>query len=183
HGDYSDLLSLIELAGQCGAAGIGVNPLHAQFDDRPEEPSPYSPNSRLFLNPLYIDVAAVEGFIGAEGLASDAARSRGDTAIDYFGVTRLKQRGLRLAYQSFRRTADPTRRADFEAFRQARNPMLVRFASFEVLRRRLAGPWWEWPAKWRTPDDASLRKLRAEAGGDSGVIVYVPWVAHPPVTS
>src|SRR5262249_44854289 len=63
HGDYSDLLSLIELAGECGAAGIGVNPLHAQFDDRPGEPRPYPPHSRPVLHPLSSPVPAAEGFI------------------------------------------------------------------------------------------------------------------------
>src|SRR3977135_1607522 len=65
HGDFSDLLALVELAGRVGAGGIGVNPLHALFDDRPGEPSPYSPTSRLFLNPLYIDVEANAEFSAA----------------------------------------------------------------------------------------------------------------------
>ena len=55
-GDFTDLASLIELADHLGADGIGLNPLHALFDDRPGDCSPYSPNSRLFLNALYIDV-------------------------------------------------------------------------------------------------------------------------------
>ena len=59
HGDFSDLITLIDLAADVGASGIGLNPLHALFDDRAHEASPYFPNSRLFLNPLYIDVAAV----------------------------------------------------------------------------------------------------------------------------
>ena len=58
-GDFSDLEGLIELAGQLGADGVGLNPLHALFDDRPGDCSPYSPNSRLFLNPLYIDVEKI----------------------------------------------------------------------------------------------------------------------------
>ena len=53
HGDFSDLLGLIDLAVDLGASGIGLNPLHALFDDRAELASPYSPNTRLFLNPLY----------------------------------------------------------------------------------------------------------------------------------
>jgi 4-alpha-glucanotransferase len=51
-GDFGDLEGLIELARQLGADGVGLNPLHALFDDRPDDCSPYSPNSRLFLNAL-----------------------------------------------------------------------------------------------------------------------------------
>ena len=61
-GDFTDLEGLIELAAELGADGIGLNPLHALFDDRPGDCSPYSPNSRLFLNALYIDVEKVPGY-------------------------------------------------------------------------------------------------------------------------
>ena len=50
-GDFTDLEGLIELAASLGADGVGLNPLHALFDDRPGDCSPYSPNSRLFLEP------------------------------------------------------------------------------------------------------------------------------------
>jgi len=52
HGDFTDLLGLVRIAAEIGAAGVGLNPLHALFDDRADDASPYSPNSRLFLNPL-----------------------------------------------------------------------------------------------------------------------------------
>src|SRR5438034_8194712 len=61
-GDFTDLQRLIELAHHLGADGVGLNPLHALFDDRPGDCSPYSPNSRLFLNPLYIDVERLPEF-------------------------------------------------------------------------------------------------------------------------
>ena len=61
-GDFTDLASLIELADHLGADGVGLNPLHALFDDRPGDCSPYSPNSRLFLNALYIDVEKLPEF-------------------------------------------------------------------------------------------------------------------------
>src|SRR5207253_5131698 len=61
-GDFSDLHRLIEFAAQLGADGVGLNPLHLLCDDRPADRSPYSPNSRLFLNPLYIDVERIPGF-------------------------------------------------------------------------------------------------------------------------
>ncbi len=39
-GDFTDLASLIELADHLGADGVGLNPLHALFDDRPGDCSP-----------------------------------------------------------------------------------------------------------------------------------------------
>ncbi len=64
-GDFTDLEALIELADHLGADGVGLNPLHALFDDRPGDCSPYSPNSRLFLNALYIDVEKLPGVLPA----------------------------------------------------------------------------------------------------------------------
>src|SRR6478672_1125301 len=61
-GAFTDLLGLIKLADHLGADGVGLNPLHALFDDRPGDCSPYSPNSRLFLNALYIDVEKLPEF-------------------------------------------------------------------------------------------------------------------------
>ena len=90
HGDFSDLLALIDLAADLGASGIGLNPLHALFDDRAHEASPYFPNSRLFLNPLYIDVGAVPEFAGwsAAGLAEEIERLRDNSIVDYHGVAK-----------------------------------------------------------------------------------------------
>src|SRR5437763_1631519 len=69
--DFTALAHLIELAARLGAGGIGLKPLHALFDARPSDCSPYSPNSRLFLNALYVDVEQVPGF-SADTLAGDA---------------------------------------------------------------------------------------------------------------
>ena len=90
-GDFTDLEALIELAGQLGADGVGLNPLHALFDDRPGDCSPYSPNSRLFLNPLYIDVARLPG--GTADDDDDLARLRASDVVDYAAVDRTEMAG------------------------------------------------------------------------------------------
>src|SRR5205085_1391137 len=115
HGDFSDLLGLLELAVGLGAAGVGLNPLHALFIDEPERASPYSPNSRLFLNPLYIDVEAVPEFVGPAqaGLTQEIARLRGAATVNYAGVAAAKLLALRLAFQTFRDRASAHRRKDF----------------------------------------------------------------------
>src|SRR5262249_61821330 len=83
-GDFSVLAALVDLAADVGAAGVGLNPLHALFEDRAADASPYAPNSRLFLNPLYIDVDAIPEFPGlqAAGLEEEGERLRRRGIVD-----------------------------------------------------------------------------------------------------
>ena len=172
-GDFTDLKSLIELASQLGADGIGLNPLHALFDDRPTDCSPYAPNSRLFLNPLYIDVEAIPEHRG-DADHEALARLRKSANVDYAGVAELKWPALRSAFESFKASASAERRQRFEQFRVERGALLAHFACFEALRHRLKGPWWEWPAEWRQPDEAKLAGLRN--GSDRSEIEFVEFV-------
>ncbi|HXL31263.1 MAG TPA: 4-alpha-glucanotransferase [Bradyrhizobium sp.] len=175
-GDFTDLAGLIELAGHLGADGVGLNPLHALFDDRPADCSPYSPNSRLFLNSLYIDVEKLPEFQRGVFATSgkDIARLRASDTVDYIGVAELKWRALRLAFETFKADANNARRQDFEKFRAERAPLLSRFACFEVLRHKFNKPWWEWPEEWRKPDDVKFARLRA--GTDATEIEFVEFV-------
>jgi 4-alpha-glucanotransferase len=177
-GDFTDLEALIELAGHLGADGVGLNPLHALFDDRPGDCSPYSPNSRLFLNALYIDVEKTPGFQPGEAAGSAAARLRTGDMVDYKGVAELKWRALRAAFETFRAHPAAGRNRDFDAFRAERAPLLSRFACFEVLRHKFNKPWWKWPEQWRQPDEAQCAELRR--GPDAAkveFIEFVQWVA------
>ena len=176
-GDFTDLEGLIDLAGQLGADGVGLNPLHALFDDRPADCSPYSPNSRLFLNALYIDV---EKLPGSRSGADDSvlARLRNGDIVDYAGVAAVKWRALRSAFDAFTADPDDMRRRDFEQFRKQRAPLLQRFACFEVLRHKFKTPWWEWPQAWRQPDEAACAELRRGRDRDAIEFVeFVQWVA------
>jgi 4-alpha-glucanotransferase len=178
HGDFTDLIDLVELAAALGACGIALNPLHALFDDRAEAASPYSPNSRLFLNPLYIDVEAIPEFSGlaAAGLEREVAELSQRELVDYAGVARAKTRALALAYEKFR-GADAARRAAFESFRRERGPVLARFACFEFLRRQFGTPWPQWPPQWRNPTAAALAALRDREGEAIAYLEFVQWVA------
>jgi len=177
-GDFTDLAALLKLAAQLGADGVGLNPLHALFDDKPADCSPYSPNSRLFLNALYIDVEKIPEFEAGTKAGKAAARLREGHIVDYKDVAELKWRALRTAFEKFRAKPGAGRREDFDAFRAERAPLLLRFACFEVLRHKFDLPWWEWPAAWRSPDDGKCAELRR---GDDAVeiefVEFVQWTA------
>jgi 4-alpha-glucanotransferase len=177
-GDFTDLEGLIELADQLGADGVGLNPLHALFADRPADCSPYSPNSRLFLNPLYIDVEKLPGFQRAFESKGTIALLRASATVDYAGVAKVKWRALHFAFEAFKTGRRGERRQDFDRFRAERGPLLSRFACFEVLRHKFNTPWWEWPEPWRQPDAARCAALRQ--GPDKAEIEFfefVQWVA------
>ena len=173
-GDFTDLHALLELAAQLGADGVGLNPLHALFDDRPADCSPYSPNSRLFLNALYIDVEKIPEFRPGAEIRRLAARLREGRIVDYKGVAELKWRALRTAFEKFKAQPAAGRKEDFDAFRAEHAPLLSRFACFEVLRHKFDQPWWEWPVAWREPIDAKCAELRL--GADAAGIEFVEFV-------
>lgn len=175
-GDFTDLDRLLELAARLGAEGVGLNPLHVLFDDRPTDCSPYSPNSRLFLNPLYIDVEKIAEF-SADMVAGDAdtlARLRQAAVVDYIAVAELKWRALRSTFAAFKSRPDAKRSQAFAKFRAAHGVTLSRFACFEVLRHKFNCAWWDWPSEWQQPDDARLAELHA--GPDAPEIEFVKFV-------
>jgi (1->4)-alpha-D-glucan 1-alpha-D-glucosylmutase len=109
-GDFTDCLTLIESAHALGAGILGVNPLHAPFLARPQRASPYAASSRLFLNPLCLDVERVADFAECPAararVASAAFQERLQQArvaprVEYTAVAGCKLEILELLYASF----------------------------------------------------------------------------------
>ena len=178
-GDFTDLKNLMRIAGQRGAAGIGLNPLHAISLDDPGMISPYSPTSRLFLNTLYIDVEAAPEFPGlaAAGLAEEVKRLRASEFVDYAGVIAAKLKGLRLAYEAFREHGSRERREDFAAFKNERALTLGGFAAFTTLHRKFGPPWWNWPPEWRNPTAEKIDELWRIEAVEMNFHAYMQWLA------
>jgi len=177
-GDFTDLEELIRLASGLGADGIGLNPLHALFDDRPGDCSPYSPNSRLFLNALYIDVEKLPEYRPDSKTRDALAQLRSSDVVDYVGVAALKWPALRAAFAAFKIDAKRDRQQDFDTFRAERGALLSHFACFEALRHKFRTPWWEWPAEWRQPDEARCAALRqGEDANEIEFVEFVQWTA------
>jgi 4-alpha-glucanotransferase len=180
HGDFGDLADLIETVAPLGCAAIGLNPLHALFSDRAEDASPYSPSTRQFLNPLYIDLNAVDEFPGlaALGLEAQVSDLRAADMVQYTGVARAKIAALRACYARFRDAPDARQRG-FEGFQNEQGEDLVRFAAFEVLRQRFGGrAWWEWPEDWQRPGKPQIAELCARHADELDFQMYLQWLAE-----
>jgi 4-alpha-glucanotransferase len=163
-GDFTDLSTLMDWAGAHGASMVGVNPLHALFLDAPQDASPYSPCSRLFLNPLYLDVTKIPDFAEsdeARTLASSSAdfatvrAGRVSDIVDYPAVTAIKLAVLERLYQNFRMShseeSDVRRRA-FHVFVAKVGSDLHHFAMFQMLTERFGThDWTAWPQSYQKP--------------------------------
>jgi 4-alpha-glucanotransferase len=154
-GDFSDLARLGASTGKAGGSAIALNPFHALFPDRPEDASPYSPSSRLFLNPLYIDIdAEISARKSAEidELAKSSSRLRASDLIDYTGVSRAKQAALEMLFARFKQQSEPSEFADFVS---EQGEALENFALFSALAEQHGLPWQYWPLNLRRPDSAA----------------------------
>src|SRR5205085_4691251 len=135
---------------------------------------------RQFLNPRCSDVEAVAEFPGlrAAGLEAEIAALRRRDLVDYRAVIAAKEKGLRLAYEVFRRSARGSRTDEFDAFRRSRGALLMQFACFESMRSQFARPWPQWPAEWRTPSENYLKRLRMAKEEAVAYFEFVQWIAH-----
>jgi 4-alpha-glucanotransferase len=173
-GDFSDLADLGALSAARGADYILVNPLHAAEPGPPVQPSPYSPSTRRFFNPLYIRIEAIPELAYLkprkravveklhEGVS---ALNKEGTRLDRDTVYAAKLQALELLYHARR---SPARQAAFEEFCRTSGSGLDDFALWSALREDLpAGdPFWSDPASaLGTPQTEALREKLADRIG------------------
>ncbi|MEE1613574.1 malto-oligosyltrehalose synthase [Microvirga sp. CF3016] len=185
-GDYSDVALFAEDVGRLGGAFLGLSPVHALFASDRSKISPYSPSSRLFLEPLYIDPTRVEGFAesGARRWLEDPdmqerlARLRSAPLIDYAAVWTIKRPLLDALWRHFLGSgAHPA----FEAFRRAGGEALEAHATFEALSEHLRqqGRFWvgEWPEEYRSVHSVAVRRFRLDHAERVAFHVWLQWLA------
>ncbi|AQP98472.1 4-alpha-glucanotransferase [Pseudoalteromonas aliena] len=122
-GDFSDLLALTHLCSAQNMDYILLNPLHLLFADMPQRASPYSPNSRALLNPLYIAIDLCDDaknnlelntLMQSEDLIS--LMQSNEKFINYENVSCIKYRLFKTLYNHFEKTACHERRQAFTDF-------------------------------------------------------------------
>jgi 4-alpha-glucanotransferase len=152
-GDLGDLRQLAKWSRELGAGVIVINPLHASAPTRPQQPSPYSPTSRLWRNINYLRVADVPGADAlADELAAVAAtgRSLNDLErIDRDAVHALKIEALERLFARFQKNGRDRHR--IEAWVRRQGDALHRFAVWSALAERHGPDWTGWPTAFRHP--------------------------------
>ncbi|GDY28673.1 4-alpha-glucanotransferase [Gandjariella thermophila] len=152
-GDLADLRELARWSGRrLGAGALLVNPLHAVTPVLPVEPSPYSPSSRRFANPLYLRIEDTAEYAAADPdtrRAVDALRPhRLADRVEYDRVWWAKRRALELLRPA---GIDLPDRAD-----------LLDFATFCALAERYGPRWRDWPPPLRHPGSPAVAEARAQ---------------------
>ncbi len=181
-GNYSDLAQTAFILGKNGAGLIGVNPLHANWNDLPESASPYSPDCRMFFNYIYLDVTAVEEFkkypeiqeyYNSPAVQEKIARNRRKSFVDYTTTQELVDDILMRCYEKFRSPNDSEDRNSedrnlFDVFCDSQGEVLEKFATFHALSRHFAKQnprplnWTYWPEEYKNPNSEAIENFKKE---------------------
>lgn len=129
-GDTTSLSELARWAALQGADALAISPSHSLFPNEPQRASPYSPSSRLFLNPLLADPAAVFGKDRVERASAGMTRD-GGALIDWKAAADAKRGLLRRLYRELDQDRDPIA-GDFYDFQREAGARLVEHARFEA---------------------------------------------------
>ncbi len=194
-GDFRDLREIVRWVGrELGADLLGVNPLHAL---PPGTISPYSPSSRLFHHPLYLDIEGISEFqelapiqatVKASTFQAKLAALRRSQFVQYATIARMKQQILERLFLHFQRrhlTKNTSRARAFHRFVRHQGESLQRFALFRVLEEQMRGRrtlsetgpqgWRTWPTKYQHPDSPAVTKIAARYQSRLQLFQYIEW--------
>jgi len=158
-GDLSDLRRLARWsAGDLGAGMLLVNPLHAATPTLPQQPSPYYPSSRLYRNPLYIDVMSVPGARALQEelapLAEQGVALSKKSSIDRDAIFALKMKALERLFARF--SGSPR----FDAYAREEGTQLTMYATFCALAEEHGPAWRRWPIAYRSAGGPGVKQFQ-----------------------
>lgn len=153
--------------GAYGADFLGINPVHAMGQVRPDDViSPYSPSHRAFLNTWH---CASTG-----GQAGDAM-----PLVNYPAALQDNEDALARGFAAFSRLgADAPEVKAFRAFTAQGGIPLHEFALFEALAAQHGADWRDWPAPYRTHDATALAAFEAANADPIQRTKWAQWQAE-----
>ncbi len=152
-GDLADLEQLRDVVGAAGGRAVATLPLLATYLDRPFEPCPYSPVSRMFWSEFYLAVdripewdecPAVRLIGGTGGVGDPVSPLRAEPLVQYREVMALKRRALEELCRHFFAHAGSRRREALASYLRSR-PEALEYAAFRARVESLGEDWRSWP--------------------------------------
>jgi 4-alpha-glucanotransferase len=156
-GDLEDLRRISEWAAELGAGVMMINPLCATAPVHPQQPSPYFPSSRLYLNPLYLSIEKIPGdrecLSDFEKYVEDGRALNERPLIERDAIYRLKMRALESIWSKIRE------QVSFDEYERQQGRNLELFAAFCALAEEHGANWRAWPSEYRRPDGPAIAGL------------------------
>jgi len=182
-GDLSDLNYLCRETAKSGGGSVGLSPLHTLFVGEPDRISPYSPSSRLFLNPLYIDVTAVPDFSNEDSFSARLQAVQSTEQVAYADVTALKMEALARVFAAFVKAhpegCGSARRLAFDAFVTEGGEVLHRYAVFEALQEHFSDlSSCQWDAPYQDPASPACAKFAHQNSDRVSFFAFLQWEAE-----
>ena len=167
-GDLGDLREFVDwTAAAHGAGAVLLNPLHAPGPTHPVQPSPYTPSSRRFANPLALRIEDLDAYGRADAdtrAEVDALRVSATTGrIEHDLVWAAKRDALELLWRAEGRP-DPLPDA---------SDGLRDWATYCALAERHGGRWSTWPEDLRDVGGAAVADARRELASR---VAFHAWV-------
>ncbi|ORB50291.1 4-alpha-glucanotransferase [Mycolicibacterium rhodesiae] len=158
-GDFGDLREFLEwTVAEHGAGAVLLNPLHAPGPTHPVQPSPYTPSSRRFSNPLALRIENLEAYQRADpGTRAevDALRVSASTErIDHDLVWAAKRSALEALWRAAGRPTPLDGSSGTDG--------LTDWATYCALAERHGGRWSRWPAELRDAKGSAALAARRE---------------------
>ena len=193
-GDFSDLALLIEKAAGVGADFIGLNPIHALYPANPNACSPYGPSSRRWLNYLYIDVTAIDGYddasvqavVSSDEFKATLEHARNVEHVDYEAVAHVKLAALKAVFDvydaKYLRKNTKQNKA-FKAFVEAGGESLDMLAVYDALQSHLKAEGkdsWGWPVfpqEYKDYYNPAVAKFKSANEQDVKFYLFLQWIA------
>ena len=195
-GDFADLQQMIAPLATQGVDFIGLNPLHALYPELPQDCSPYSPNSRLWLNTQYVALEYTEEYqhceaaqklVSSENFQQQLQQLRSCSDVDYIGVAALKKSVAVLLWQQFKQqhlTNNTARAQLYQQFVAKSADSLRQLAIHQVLQGQMfakdwsMAAWQNFPAELQDPASAAVAAFAREHSDAIELQLYLQWQAQ-----
>lgn len=195
-GDFADLQQMVAPLAEQGVDFIGLNPLHALYPELPQDCSPYSPNSRLWLNTEYValehtaeyaDCTAAQQLVNSESFQQRLQHLREQSDVDYIGVAAAKKAVATLLFKQFKQqhlAKNTERAALFQQFVAEGGDSLRQLTIYQVLQGQLfqqdwnMAAWQNFPQQLRDPNSDAVAEFASANSDAINQQLYLQWQAQ-----